>query len=93
VILRAVRSYLCSQKRATLADLANRFGIDESAVKGMLDLWIGKGQVRVARLASRRCGACCACPEAAEVYEWIDGGGAGEAESQPRRLPQPDDRC
>jgi hypothetical protein len=71
MVLRAIRTYLAIHRRATLADLGCRFGIEDSALRGMLAVWEQKSLVRITTADSRPCGSCCACPPATEVCEWI----------------------
>ncbi|MGR8979589.1 MAG: FeoC-like transcriptional regulator [Gammaproteobacteria bacterium] len=73
MILSDVRNYLIDQRRVALIDLANHFGVDADALRGMLDKWIRKGSLR--KLPSgTACGTnCCKCdPASIEIYEWID---------------------
>lgn len=59
----------------TAAELAQRVGSDEAAVRGMLDVWSRKGKVVSERLT---CGGCTACDVASgEYYRWDDGGRSG----------------
>jgi predicted ArsR family transcriptional regulator len=52
----------------TPADVARRVGADETAVRGMLDVWRSKGRVVRERSA---CGGCTSCG-VAESYRWVD---------------------
>lgn len=71
MILSDVRGYLAANRRATLADMANRFDADADAIRGMLGHLIAKGRVR--RVEGPGCGGCCKCgPESLEIYEWAD---------------------
>lgn len=73
MILSDLRDYLRMQRRVALADLVNHFGIDASALRGMLGKWIAKGNVRKLS-AEAACGtSCCKCDATlTELYEWID---------------------
>jgi predicted ArsR family transcriptional regulator len=55
----------------TAADVARRVGADETAVRGMLDVWSVKGKVVRERAA---CGGCTSCG-VGEHYRWADGPG------------------
>jgi putative ferrous iron transport protein C len=71
VILAELRDYMKQRRQATLADLAAHFQVDPDAVRGMMDVWIGKGKVR--RLpATASCGSSCTkCdPAGTEIYLW-----------------------
>ncbi len=72
MILSELRTYLQTHRRATLSDMALRFGSDPDALRGMLSKWISKGSV-VKLLAAKPCGTCCKCdPLTMEIYEWRD---------------------
>lgn len=73
MILSDLRDYLRKQRRVALADLVNHFGVDADALRGMLDKWITKGNVRKLS-AEAACGtSCCKCNTLLiELYEWID---------------------
>lgn len=73
MILSDLRNYLRKQRRVALADLVNHFGVDANALRGMLDKWISKGNVRKLT-AEAACGtSCCKCDASLiELYEWID---------------------
>ncbi|MGR9087443.1 MAG: FeoC-like transcriptional regulator [Gammaproteobacteria bacterium] len=77
MILSELRSFLKTQRRVALIDLANHFGVDADALRGMLGTWIRKGNLR--KLPSgTACGSssCCKCdPASIELYEWIDESG------------------
>ncbi len=74
MILSELKGYLAQHGRADLTDLSNRFGVEEDALRGMLEQWIRKGRVRL--LASGGpCGPCCGCgAKAVEIYEWVGTG-------------------
>ncbi len=76
-MLAEIRDYLETHREVTLGDLANRFDMPESAVRGALRPWIRKGRVVP---VSGRCGSgcgsggCSSCatgPET-EIYRWAD---------------------
>lgn len=73
MILSDLRNYLKRQRKVALADLVNHFNMDADALRGMLGIWINKGNVRkMSREAA--CGtSCCQCdPALTEIYEWVD---------------------
>ncbi|HYN39392.1 MAG TPA: FeoC-like transcriptional regulator [Rhodospirillales bacterium] len=75
MILADVRDYLAQRGRAPLSDLCCRFGVDEDALRAMLEHWIRKGRVRRLDAGSGACGGCCGCADKVpEVYEWVARG-------------------
>lgn len=75
----AVKRYLQSRGMAPLSDLANRFGCDAEAMRGVLDFWMRKGRVQALttqRGCASGCGGCsgasCPAPESSAVYVWLD---------------------
>lgn len=73
MILSDLRDYLKEQRRVALADLANHFGMDADALRGMLGKWISKGKVRKLPLTASCGTSCCQCDTAlTEIYEWVD---------------------
>ncbi|ACL99981.1 FeoC-like transcriptional regulator [Cereibacter sphaeroides] len=75
MLLIAVRDYLRERHQASLGDLAHRFRCDPSAMRGMVEHWVGKGKARELPCAPLACGkSCCGCTKAPEViYEWVEG--------------------
>ncbi len=86
MILSDIKRYLSARGQATLADMALHFQSSPDAVRGMLEVWAGKGKVR-RHLATASCGSSCSkCdPASVEIYEWI-GDGATETI---RTIPPP----
>jgi hypothetical protein len=73
MILSELRAYLKAQNKVALRDLINHFNIDADALRGMLDKWISKGNVRKMPLESSCGTSCCKCdPTLTELYEWVD---------------------
>jgi hypothetical protein len=74
VILIELQDQLRCERRASLAQLSMRFGIEPAALRGMLDRLVDKGRVR--RLERPlRCSGCRVCPdEALDFYEWAATG-------------------
>jgi DeoR/GlpR family transcriptional regulator of sugar metabolism len=81
MILSELRSYLTERRRASLADLANRFDTDAEVLRGMLATLERKGRVR--KLAVRACGGGCSkCePTSLELYETIESCDEAKASS------------
>jgi len=74
MILAEVRDYIAQRGRAPLRDLCVRFGVDDEALRPMLEHWVRKGRVRHIEPADRgKCGSCCSCSEP-EIYEWVPRG-------------------
>ena len=75
MILSDIKRYLSERGQATLADMALHFQSSPDAVRGMLEVWAGKGKVR-RHLTDPSCGSSCSkCdPASVEIYEWISGG-------------------
>ena len=70
MILSDIRAHLEEVGRAPLAALCRRFAVEPDAMRGMLDVWIGKRRLRRVE-PSGACGGCALCdPEALEIYEW-----------------------
>ena len=73
MILYELRDYLKTKKRIALKDMQDRFHIDADALRGMLDKWISKGQVRKLPQGTPCDGGCCQCdPALTELYEWVE---------------------
>ncbi|MGR8933007.1 MAG: FeoC-like transcriptional regulator [Gammaproteobacteria bacterium] len=73
MILSDLRDYIRERRRVTLADLANHFEIDADALRGMLNKWISKGNVRKLTTETACGTSCCKCDSSLiELYEWID---------------------
>lgn len=74
----AVKSYLAARHRASLDEIAVHLRSSPDAVRGFLELWLGKGKVRRVigdgGLPGGCANGCCRCGKAApEVFEWVDG--------------------
>ena len=73
MILSELRNYVQQRDRVTMADLVQHFKTDATALRGMLDRWIRKGNIRVIPLKSGCGTSCCQCdPLLTEIYEWIN---------------------
>ena len=73
MILSEIRDYIRERKQATIADIAIHFDSDPDTVRGMLEVWINKGQIRKSLLTSD-CGTSCNKCNLSdiEIYNWID---------------------
>ena len=71
MILSDIRDYMQQHGQVSLADIALHFDSEPDAVRGMLDVWIRKGNV-YRRSATSSCGTSCSqCDTAAtEIYVW-----------------------
>ena len=89
MILSDIKRYLSARGQATLADMALHFQSSPDAVRGMLDVWTGKGKVR-RHLAAASCGSSCSkCdPASVEIYEWV-----GDGATEKIRAIQPPGNC
>ena len=70
MILSDLRTYLRDHGRASLPVMARHFGTDAEVVRGMLDVWVRKGAVRLCPPAGH-CDGCTACHTRCDaIYEW-----------------------
>lgn len=75
-MLTDLKTYLMTNHRASINELALRFEMAPDAVRGMLDHWIRKGKVARVAADAAKCGGCCACDtKDAEYYQWVSGNG------------------
>ena len=73
MILTQVRDYLKQKGQAPLRDMALEFGIDQDALRPIVELWITKGKVVKLPEGSACGGGCNGCePQTIELYQWID---------------------
>jgi putative ferrous iron transport protein C len=71
MLLTDLRDYLSTRKRASISDMAARFGMDVPAMEGLLATWVAKGRVRLLK-NHLPCGTCGKCESAtADIYEWV----------------------
>jgi hypothetical protein len=70
MVLTELSAYLALRRRVAIVDLANHFGSQPEALRGMLEVLVAKGRVR--RLDSgESCPGCAKCPAyQLEVYAW-----------------------
>lgn len=69
-----VKSYLTDRKIATLGDIALHFDMEPDAVRGILDIWIMKGRVRIHQSDDCQggcCGSGCGDHGNKDIYEWL----------------------
>ena len=69
MILSDIKNYLQQRGQASLGDIALHFKSDPEAVRGMLDVWIRKGNV-IKQSSKSYCGSRCKqCdPATTEIY-------------------------
>ena len=73
MILADLRHYLKQHSRVALADLVNHFNVDADALRGMLERWISKGNLRKTSQEAACGTSCCKCdPTLIEFYEWVE---------------------
>ncbi|MDQ1362211.1 MAG: putative ferrous iron transport protein [Pseudomonadota bacterium] len=73
MILTDVRDYLKSHGQAPLRDMALAFGMDQEALRPLLDYWATRGKVIKLPPGTACGGSCSACaPQTIEIYRWID---------------------
>ena len=73
MILTQVRDYLKAKGQAPLRDMALEFGMEQDALRPILEQWVIKG--KVAKLPSgTACGSGCnSCePQTIELYQWVE---------------------
>lgn len=72
MILTQVRDYLKQKGQAPLRDMALEFGMDQEALRPIIEQWIDKGKVRKLPQGTACGGGCNSCmPETIELYEWV----------------------
>ena len=73
MILTQVRDYLKLKGQAPLRDMALEFGMDQEALRPIIEQWMTKGKVEKLPQGTNCGGGCNSCaPEAIELYQWID---------------------
>ena len=73
MILTQVRDYLKQNGQAPLRDMALEFGMEQDALRPILEQWISKGKVEKLPQGTNCGGGCNSCaPETIELYQWID---------------------
>ena len=72
MILTEVRDYLQSRGQASLRDMALSFGMNQDALRPLLEQWIAKGKVEKLPTGTACGGGCSSCaPQEIEIYKWI----------------------
>jgi len=72
VILTDVRDYLKSLGQAPLRDMALTFGMDQAALRPLVEQWIDKGKVKKLPQGTACGGGCSSCaPQTIEIYQWV----------------------
>ncbi|MFO1113777.1 MAG: FeoC-like transcriptional regulator [Rhodospirillales bacterium] len=74
MILAEVRDYIAQRGRAPLTDLCVRFGMDDEALRPMLEHWVRKGRAPHRTGGEGKCGSCCCSCSEPEIYEWVPRG-------------------
>lgn len=72
MILREIEHYMKQRQQSRLLDLSRHFGIEQDAMRGMLNQWIRKGKLRTATVPNcqKACDQCVSREQ--EIYQWID---------------------
>jgi len=72
MILTQVRDYLKQRGQAPLRDMALEFGMDQDALRPIVEQWISKGKVEKLPEGSACGGGCNSCePQTIELYQWV----------------------
>lgn len=73
MILTDLRDYLKAQGQAPLRDMALMFGMDQQALRPLLEQWMAKGKVEKLPSGSPCHGGCSSCaPNTVEIYRWVE---------------------
>ena len=73
MILTQVRDYLKLKGQAPLRDMALEFGMEQDALRPIIEQWIAKGKVEKLPQGTNCGGGCNSCaPETIELYQWVD---------------------
>lgn len=73
MILTQVRDYLKTRGQAPLRDMALEFGMEQDALRPIIEQWIAKGKVEKLPEGTACGGGCNSCaPQTIELYQWID---------------------
>lgn len=72
MILTQVRDYLKQNGQAPLRDMALEFGMEQDALRPIIEQWISKGKVEKLPQGTSCGGGCNSCsPETIELFQWI----------------------
>lgn len=73
MILTQVRDYLKQKGQTPLRDMALEFGMDQEALRPIIEQWVEKGKVVKLPQGTSCGGGCNSCaPETIELYQWVD---------------------
>ena len=73
MILTDVRDYLKKHGQVPLRDMALTFGMDQEALRPLIEQWIAKGKVKKLPQGTTCGGGCSSCaPQTIEIYQWVD---------------------
>ena len=73
MILTDVRDYLKRQGQAPLRDMALTFGMEQEALRPLLEHWIAKSKVIKLPAGTACGGGCSSCkPQTIEIYQWLE---------------------
>jgi len=73
MILTEIRDYLKLKGQAPLRDMALEFGMQQDALRPILEQWVAKGKITKLPQGTACGGGCHSCePEAIELYQWND---------------------
>ncbi len=71
MILTQVRDYIKQRGEAPLRDMSLAFGMEQDALRPIVEQWIARGKVEKLPQGST-CGGCNSCePVTIELYRWI----------------------
>lgn len=74
MILTQVRDYLKQKGQAPLRDMALEFGMQQDALRPIVEQWVAKGKVVKLPGGTACGGGCNSCePQTVELYQWIEG--------------------
>lgn len=72
MIVTQVRDYLKLKGQAPLRDMALEFGMEQEALRPIVEQWIKKGKVEKLPQGTMCGGGCTSCaPETIEIYQWV----------------------
>ncbi|MDR0588334.1 MAG: FeoC-like transcriptional regulator [Burkholderiales bacterium] len=73
MLLIELRDYVKERQEASLAEIASRFKLPESALEAMMQHWVQKGVIEVKTADSPCCRGCKGCKSrCALIYRWFD---------------------
>ncbi|MEE9423700.1 MAG: FeoC-like transcriptional regulator [Methylococcales bacterium] len=73
MILTEIEQYMRQRRQSTLVELSQHFGIEQDALRSMLDQWVRKGKMRKVNIKPQCQKTCDKCNASElEFYEWVD---------------------